>query len=183
MAIKREYLVTAVAATQRTKANIQIVLGVMVTFFFGFGFAGGIVGYRELREGVPLYFLMMIPGLLLLWRGIVNGSLASAARRFETIFSMDTDGFVTIDELTRITGRPADKILKDLEAVFRKGYFRNCTLQTGRDPKVILSNAEASDRSGTGFITVTCVNCGGKTRIRSGSTGVCDYCGGPIRAE
>ena len=184
MAKGQGYVSQGVAIAQRSKSKILIIVGTVLTTFWGFGVVGGLFDSADgLREGIPVYIVLMIPSVIMLLRGIKAGRVADTVRRCESIFASDKDGIVTLDELTRHTGRPASRILKDLETAFSKGYFQNCTLQTGSDPKVILANAKTSSRAGTGFITVTCVNCGGQTRIRAGSTGTCDYCGGPIKAE
>ena len=69
---------------------------------------------------IPRIRVLMIPSVIMLLKGIKAGRVADTVRRCETIFASDKDGIVTLDELTRHTGRPASRILKDLEIAFKR---------------------------------------------------------------
>ena len=101
-------------------------------------------------------------------------------RRYEMIFGADEDGIVTVDELSTQMGKPGYKIFKELEGLFKKGYFSNCNLQQGGKPCVIINNAMIDGAQGVGFINVQCPNCAGVNRIRVGSYGQCTFCGNQI---
>ena len=45
-----------------------------------------------------------------------------------------------------------------------------------------MTDAEQGDK-GTGFLQAVCPHCGGVTRLRAGSFGKCEFCGGPIRGK
>lgn len=163
------------------KRKIFLVLGAVLSCFFLFGIVSGILGTTQgLREGLPVYIIFFIPSVFLLLHGVRLGGSIDAARRYDSIFTADSDGFVTMAELQRQTGRSADAILKDLEKLFRKGYFHDCSLERGGEPRVIIANAKAGE-SGIGFAEVSCPHCGGTTRIRAGSRGKCAYCGSDIK--
>ncbi len=175
-----KYISADFLKSQERKKRRHLISGSIITVFFGFGFVGGIFDLGTgLREFVPLYLVLMIPGLLLLWSGYRCGRLDEAARRYETIFDTDRDGFVTLEELTRQTNRDGDKIFSELEVLFRKGYFTSCTLQRGGVPCVILADAMTGE-TGTGFAVVKCPNCGAANRIRAGSRSQCTYCGAGV---
>ena len=90
------------------------------------------------------------------------------------------DGTVTIEELARQAGKMPFKVLSELEKLFEKGVFRDCTLQKQGLPCVILSGRENSK---TSFVNVVCEKCNGTTRIRAGTSGKCEYCGNAISSR
>lgn len=176
------YLSLSMIAQKRIMQKVLLILGGTLTTFFAFGVVGGIFDYSEgLREGIPVYVVLMIPGLLLLYKGFAIGRQIGAARRYETIFSADRDGVVAIGELVGQMGKSEIKIFMELEKLFRTGYFVNCSLQRGGVPCVRIADAMVGE-SGVGFMIVTCSNCGGQSRIRAGSRGACQFCGSPIAA-
>jgi len=137
---------------------------------------------QTLRDGLPFYLACLAASAFLLWRGYVNAALLSRARRYGAIFAQDRDGTVTADELKQLTGLSSGKILSQLEPMFKRGLFQDCTLRQGDGkPCVILADALTDARSG--FVNVRCASCGGTSRIRAGTVGVCEYCGSPVRAE
>ena len=76
--------------------------------------------------------------------------------------------------------KPPFKILSELEKLFEKGVFCDCTLQKQGMPCVILSGRENSK---TSFVYIVCEKCNGTTRIRAGSSGKCEYCGNAISSR
>ena len=123
---------------------------------------------------------MLVPSVLLLLNGIKNGTMAARAYRYNSIFMCDIDGTVTIDELAKQSGKPPFRVLSELEKLFDKGVFCDCTLQKQGLPCVILSGRENSK---TSFVNVVCEKCNGTTRIRAGSSGKCEYCGNAISSR
>ena len=175
------YLDTNTVSKQEQKKKRLLIAGAIITAFFAFGVIGGITGYSEdLKDGITIYAVFMIPGLILLYSGYKTGRMNDLARRYETIFSGDRDGFVHIEELTRQTGKDSGKVFSELDSLFGKGYFHDCTLQRGGQAGVILTGR--SDGEGIDFTVVKCESCGGTNRIRKGTAGVCEYCGSDIRA-
>ena len=164
------------------KLNIKRLLQVGIGGFFLFlCLFGLIMGFTEqgatMREGRTTYIVLLVPFALIFAAGIKNKRKLDLARRYDSIFMCDVNGTVTIDEISRQVGKPPFKVLSELEWFFRKGVFRDCTLQKQGMPCVILSGRENSK---TGFVTVVCEKCNGTTRLRVGSSGKCEYCGSPI---
>ena len=83
---------------------------------------------------------------------------------------------MSLEELTRQTGKPETEVLRELEALFRNGYFQNCSLQKGGVPCVLIGDAMTGEDK-IGFVTVVCGNCGAPSRIRAGSRSSCAHCG------
>ena len=168
------------SGSRMARANIVkvlfILVGAALALFFGFALATSFTA-----EGVKVFdavvsIIFLIPAALLLWKGIQASRDVKLAKRYHGIFLSDQSGTVTQDELVRQSGKQPDRIGKDLEGLFRRGFFQSCSLQ--RQPLAVILSRETEK----GFLTVTCPHCGGATRIRVGTSGVCEYCGGGIQA-
>lgn len=136
---------------------------------------------EELKDGLLIYVLFLIPSGLLWYKGIKLGKLMDLAKRYNSIFECDRDGTVTLSELTKQTGKPSGVMLSEIELLLSKGFLCGCTLQKKCNPCVILADGIA-DMEGAAFVNALCPVCGATTRIRSGSSGKCEYCGSPIGA-
>ena len=172
------YISRVAIARLTLKKHIQMIIGGFFTAVFLFGIISGVTGYNEeLRDNLITNIVMVVPSGLLLLNGIKNGRRAGLAYRYNSIFMCDADGMVTIDELAKQSGKPPFKVLSELEKLFGKGVFCDCTLQKQGMPCVILSGREGSK---TSFVNIVCEKCSGTTRIRAGSSGKCEYCGNAI---
>lgn len=175
------YISRVAIARLTLKKHIQMIIGGFFTAVFLFGIISGVTGYNEkLRDNLITNIVMLVPSALLLLNGIKNGRMAGLAYRYNSIFMCDTDGTVTIDELAKQSGKPPFKVLSELEKLFQKGVFCECTLQKQGAPCVILSGREGSK---TSFVDIVCEKCNGTTRIRVGSSGKCAYCGNAISSR
>ena len=54
-------------------------------------------------------------------------------------------GIITATELGKVMNIEYFDIFVELEKIFRRGYFINCTLQQGRNPSVIINNAQVGE--------------------------------------
>lgn len=177
----RTYISKIAIARLTIKKHIQIIIGGFFTAVFLFGIISGVTGYNEnLRDNLITNVVMIVPSALLLLNGIKNGRMAARAYRYNSIFMCDVDGTVTINELVNQSGKPPFKVISELEKLFEKGVFCECTLQKQGSPCVILSGREGSK---TGFVNIVCEKCNGTTRIRAGSSGKCEYCGNAISSR
>ena len=175
------YISAAAIASLTLKKHIQMIIGGFFTAVFLFGIISGVTGYNEnLRDNLITNVVMIVPSALLLLNGIKNGRMAARAYRYNSIFMCDVDGTVTINELANQSGKPPFKVISELEKLFAKGVFCECTLQKQGSPCVILSGREGSK---TGFVNIVCEKCNGTTRIRAGSSGKCEYCGNAISSR
>ena len=175
------YISKVAIARLTLKKHIQMIIGGFFTAVFLFGIISGVTGYNEnLRDNLITNIVMLVPSALLLINGIKNGRMAGRAYRYNSIFMCDIDGTVTIEELARQAGKMPFKVLSELEKLFEKGVFRDCTLQKQGLPCVILSGRENSK---TSFVNVVCEKCNGTTRIRAGTSGKCEYCGNAISSR
>ena len=162
---------------RRTKR--RTVSGGCLTVFFLLSTVMALANYSpEIRRGLLVYVGLLISSVLLLLLGLRDGRDLSLVCRYNDIFCGDQDGVVHLSELTETTGKQAGQLLGELERLFRLGVFQGCTLRQGSNPAVLLANAGANEN---GFIMVTCPQCGASSRIRAGTSGRCDYCGGALR--
>lgn len=165
------------------RKRIMVISGGILTVLFATSVLMAILDSGdELRQNLIVYVALLIPSVLLLYKGMKDGALTDLANRYNSIFECDRDGIVTISELTKQMGKATSKILSELEHLLEKGYLCNCSLQKTGQPCVILSDGRA-DIDGSGFVNVVCDICGGTTRLRAGSSGVCEYCGKALESK
>ena len=186
--IKYNYL-SPIFESQRKKSKGFTVAGSIVAGLYGFAtiyslvipmpMASGNKDMEEYKLFAPIFASMVVIGLVLLCIGLVMGRKVNTALRYETILSGDKNGIVEINELTGQTGKSQPELMKELEYLFRKGYFQGCTLQLEGTPAIVINDALVGEK-GTGFAEVRCPKCGGATRIRAGSRGQCAFCHSPI---
>ena len=173
---KGNYLSTSRIARANIVKVLFILVGAAMALFFGFALATSFSSSGVDVFDAVVSVIFLIPAALLLWKGIQAATDIKLARRYHGIFQADQNGIVTVDELVKQSGKASGKVAKELEGLFRRGFFSSCTLQ--RDPLAVVLSRETQG----GFLTVTCPHCGGTTRIRSGTSGTCEYCGGGIEA-
>lgn len=171
------YLSQDVVKVYEKKKRIQIIVGLIVAGFCFFGIVIGLI--ENQKDYIMIYGPGIIAGIIVLLFGLKNKEIINCASRYENIFSCDSNGVITIDELSLQTGKGKDKILKELEKLFSQGFFTGCTFQRGGNPCVIISSAMVNEK-GKGFVEVVCPKCKGVTHIRAGSRGKCQYCNSPI---
>ncbi|MBP3233323.1 MAG: hypothetical protein J6M65_02695 [Eubacterium sp.] len=167
-------------ASQETIKKVYLI----IAMFFGDFNLFGVIFYifEKNRFGVILFLCFLIIDALIFWRGIRISRRIDAARRYETIFGSDEDGFVTIGEMSTMMQRPDRQIYNEVNMLFRKKFFINCRLERSGQPVVIIDNAMPGENvnNGVGFVICSCRNCGTKNRIRAGSMSKCCACQAPI---
>ena len=184
--MRNAYIVSNKLYDLERKKKRQLIWGLILTLFFASGIILAVVDHEEdLLDNLGFYAFCLIPSALLLYFAIRNGRRIASVHRYNAIFEQDRDGFVSIDELTQALGMPAQKMMKELEDLFRAGLFQNCTLQREVNPGVVLTDAVSASAGvrSLGFVNVKCASCGGTSRIRAGTVGVCEYCGSPLNAR
>lgn len=181
MSVIRSYLNEEVIKKNRSKAKKQMIWGVTAIAFYSAAFSGVKDGSLE-GYYIALIIVLLLPHFYLVWCARRNYNMNSLAQKYNKIFTSDRNGIITASEMEQTIGKKYFDIFIELEMLFRNGYFVNCTLQQGRNPSVIINNAQAGDQKGIGFMQMVCPKCGGYTRIRANSAGQCEFCGSDIRA-
>ena len=166
-----------------SQENTKKVYLIIAMFFGDFNLFGVIFNiFEKSRFGVGLFLFFLIIDALIFWHGIRISRRIDAARRYETIFGSDEDGFVTIGEMSTMMQRPGRQIYNEINMLFRKKFFINCRFERSGQPVVIIDNAMPGENvnSGVGFVICTCRNCGTQNRIRAGVMSKCYACQAPI---
>lgn len=154
----------------------QLICGILGLVIFGAGLISGFSD-PELGQHRIIYIILLLPFLWLLWQGIGKRRLREAARRYNSLFQGDADGYLPLAQVSAQTGRSTAQVIKDIETLLRKGYLQGCALELGDRPQVVLQGA-----GGTPAQTqaVKCPNCGAVNTKRQGFSCTCAYCGTPI---
>ena len=175
------YLSPAVMTVTAIKGWLLLIVGGVLSFFFGLGLLLIIIGYSDLDRGdLGVCLGMLIPSILLLWLGIRQRQRVHLARRYNSVFLGMGGGEAGMEELAEQRGKPAEQVARELETLFTKGFFRGCTLRRGRAAAVLLPEERSAPQR---FVAVTCPNCGATSTLPAGSRGKCEYCGSSIAAE
>ena len=174
------YLNSSKIASQEAKKKTYMIIAMIFGDFNLFGVTLFIINRDAFGIGFFLFWLII--NALLFWHAINISRRIDAARRYETIFGSDEDGFVTIGEMSTMMQRPGRQIYKEVNMLFSKKFFINCRLERSGQPVVIIDNAMPGENvnSGVGFVICTCRNCGTQNRIRAGSMSKCYACQAPI---
>ena len=116
---KNRYLSSQTMVMQEIRNVLFIAAGAVSTTFCAIAAAGGILDSAEgLRSGLPVYFGLLVPSLLLLIFGLRGRRLTGAARRYESIFEGDTNGVLTAEELSARMGKDAASVMDELDLLF-----------------------------------------------------------------
>ena len=165
------YLSRAVMGTAAIKKYLLTILGALLTAFFGIGLVLTLTD-PSMRENLAVCAVFLVLSALILWRGVQAGRHMQLARRYQAIFAEDRDGMLSVEELVSQTGKSGQQIAKELEMLFRRGFFKDCSLQ--RSPLGV--RLSGGGKKQAVFLTVTCPHCGAGNRIRAGEQGFCEYC-------
>lgn len=174
------YLSKKTIGKAKIKRQILLIVGGILTVFFILSAMMAIAGVDEsIRDSLMIYLVLLVPSVIILYCGIKLGTILGKANQYNAIFKCDQDGIITMTELTKQTGKASDQILLEVEDLLKRGYLCNCSLQVKGQPCVILSDGVITGDN-AGFVRVICPKCGGTTKLRAGSSGICEYCGSSI---
>lgn len=174
-----------ITKTEKT-IKVQLILGGFMVFgslgvILDSVFNLGITEEKVALKLLPIYVVILLAFAYVLFRGIQNSMLVSAARTYSKIFLEDKDGIVTQEELCNGRHKESYAVKKELETLFKRLFLIKCSLSSdGNRFSVVLQNANVTENRGFDFIVVKCESCGASSRVRQGSSGRCDYCGSAI---
>ncbi|MBR6404537.1 MAG: hypothetical protein IKS48_14250 [Eubacterium sp.] len=175
------YLNEKKAASEELKKKILMIIAMILGDFNLFG----VVYFIIFKTGwaIVMFSIFLAMDAFIFWLGVKAGRRVEMARRYETIFGSDEDGFVTVGEISSLLQQPGNKILAELKLLFRKKFFLNCNLETKGQPMVYIYNAQPDQNinDGVGFVVCTCGNCGTQNRIRAGAMSRCYACQAPLQ--
>ena len=175
------YLSSSAMTASAVKKWLLLIPGGALTAFFGLGLLLVLTDSEYMDSSdMTVCIGILIPSVLLLVLGLRAGRNRELARRYDGVFQRAASGLVEMSELMDQTGKSSGQVLKELELLFRKGFFPGCALRRGTEAAVLLPGAQ---RNAGRLITVSCPHCGGSTTLRAGLPGICEYCGSSISAE
>ena len=127
---KRALFIKKTVVKAGIRKRIMVISGGILTVLFATSVLMAILDSgNELRQNLIVYVALLLPSVLLLYKGMKDGALTDLANRYNSIFECDRDGVVTFSELTKQMGKATPKILSELERLLEKGYLCNCSLQ------------------------------------------------------
>ncbi len=171
--MNRSYLITTAIRQLESKRKRFLIWGAIVAGISLFGILTGLFEPNsELREHVGTYSVLLLLGIFLLYKFVDYKNRIKAAKQYDAVFMNDSDGFISIDELSRKLGKDEARIRKELDSFFQRDLFHSSTLSLHESPGVTLANAGQNDK----FVVIQCPSCSAKSRVRSGSHAVCPYC-------
>ncbi len=152
------------------------------------GFSGFLLFFAAMS------FLMVLFGDMRLWEdehapvwisiAVVFGSIMALALkirgdvgrayRFNSLFSGDRDGVISIAKTAALLGMPEHRLAGQFDHLLRQGYLRYCRLSAEPEPQIILNNGAVTVRER--FVTVICPGCGGSNTLKAGFIGKCRFC-------
>ena len=153
------------------------VTALFITFTF-------ILAFREPGKG-DVYFVAGVMSLLLF------GGCASAltfiplslmrrmyrADKYNSIFEEDTDGMVSYEVFSRLTGYSGKRVRDDIRILTKRNILRNITY--GWEGAMVIMRSETEGD----FISVDCPNCGASVPMRVNGGARCQHCGTYMRSE
>lgn len=173
------YLSKEVIATLEKRKKRCLVWGIVLCSFFALA---AMMSFAEvdpegtLRQYRWFYVVALALSFLPLLAGIRASITLKRLYRCNAIFEADQDGFVTLKEISAGTHMSQEQTLRMLEKLCSTGAIVNCAfIRSGERPGVSLGGGRT-----IGFRNVKCPNCGGTTRMRYGTVGVCEYCGSAL---
>ncbi len=164
----------------KVSSSFQMVLGVFLLVFFGFGVIAGIVDYNDLRKDIMISVSFLLLGAFVVWLSLRKKRLMEAARRYNSLFEADQDGEIRIRALAKLVGKDESSVLKEMDKLISRAMMVNCSLEMGENARVILLSEEGR---GDEFEHVSCPGCGADCIVRRGGVGKCEYCGSLVKAD
>lgn len=160
---------------------VYILLGGVLTGFFSLGIILTLMEKgNAAQEDLIICSVILLPSLFLLYKGIQKNRLLRIARYYDLFFAGNPGNVVDIEHLAAVSNKPVNKIEKELNSLFQKHFFDNCSLRMETPISVFLNNVE--DKK-TNVQYIVCPNCGASNQILLGHPTTCEYCGSPIIAD
>ena len=107
------------------RKRIMVISGGILTVLFATSVLMAILDSGdELRQNLIVYVALLIPSVLLLYKGMKDGALTDLANRYNSIFECDRDGVVTISELTKQMGKQPLKFFQSWSICLKRDILR-----------------------------------------------------------
>ena len=176
-------------AVSKTVSLIQLIIGIILVFFFGIGGIGAFItssdfGITELA--ISLVFAMI--GMYLISCYIKINKLIKTFKNYVSFLSTDPTG--SIDTLASNLFKSPSDVKIELQKLIDKNYFVNAYIDNNRNcivfPQKELRVSEESlkiSASQEDIIEYKCNGCGAVNMIRESDSAVCEYCGSELKKD
>jgi len=157
---------------------ILIIVGLIIVVLFLF-VAIEFSGEGEIPE-MAISFILMIPGILLIRRGIRNKLRVRRFKQYVNFISVLS--ITSIDELAAKMGKSSQFVNKDLQTMINKGFFCNAKIDPFANEIIIGSGivTHEDEISLDVAVELSCEACGARVIVAKGRQIICEYCGSLI---
>jgi uncharacterized protein with PQ loop repeat len=163
--------------------KVQLIVGIFITFVFGFATIGSI--WEDKTDGGTTFvmFILATIGVLLIIFSRKRKKLIKDFKTYVQRLSVDPAG--SIEDLASGVGTSQDVVKMNIEKMIRKRYFANAYIDIENNRVVFPTVSEQNQTNEhkaikIDYITATCKSCGGINKLVKGTVYECDYCGSPI---
>ncbi len=177
-----EYIVRPKTILSHIIAFVMIGIGgfLMVLMIFGFllDLLEGNLDFGESRHA-GFVAISSFAGAMLLG-GLWMRAQIGEAYRFNSLFTGDDDGLLSVKRTAAILGLRAETLASRFDRLVRHGYLCRCRLMASEgEPQIYLHNGAAGVHER--FVAVICPGCGASNSFQAGFIGKCRYCGRNIK--
>ncbi|MBR3056660.1 MAG: hypothetical protein IKG93_01720 [Clostridiales bacterium] len=168
------YLKERLIKAFKVKNVILMILAIFQVVAMGWNIIDLLVYYSDdidtalTAKSMPGSIRGVIVGVLVLFFVALSRKMIGDARFYSSYFEGDLDGYVSVSDLAKVTGKPAFLVNLEL-ALYRVLYMKKFTMKTIEGQRV----AELYSKK----TMCECKNCGAPIEKRTYFTGQCNYCG------
>ena len=159
-------------------SKIKIGIYSFFDFFFTLGVVAAIFIEPDLRDGLWVYASFSLFFSFLLYNNLKKMSLMKAARMYNSIFELDFDGYLPLEDLALKTEKSIKTVSKEIKKLIGKHILQNASLEFGDKPQVVLMKKVKENEVVTE--SVECPYCGATAVKRKGFACKCEFCGNDI---
>ena len=121
---KRALFIKKTLVKAGIRKRIMVISGGILTVLFATSVLMAILDSGdELRQNLIVYVALLIPSVLLLYKGMKDGALTDLANRYNSIFECDRDGVVTISALTKQMGKAPLKFSRSWNGCLKRDIY------------------------------------------------------------
>ncbi|MDR3643815.1 MAG: hypothetical protein P4M02_01925 [Clostridia bacterium] len=173
--------------------KIASIFGWIVTAFFALVFFIGLSTKDDGSGGkgaaLVIVFFVVVCGVLFIAYGKKTKDRIKRFRQYVGIIS--SRGVLTVEEVAGTVHKPVNFVMQDIQNMIKRRYFVGARVDLNthniefgdRPAGTFDGGAQRNAAPGAVMEAVACKSCGANNQIARGTTGTCEYCGSPIKAE
>lgn len=126
-------------------SKIQIILGILITGFFGLGLIG-CIGQKNSVSVIVVIIVFTALGIWLILKGVKKGRLIKRFKQYVAVLSGDP--LRSLDNLAATLGEGFDSVRRNVEQMIKQGIMANAYIN--RDTNCIVFAGQAPCAAATG---------------------------------